>query len=253
MFCKHCGKELAEGQIFCQHCGSRLEAGISQTASDSNRDKTPWEDRETNGFFGGLTKTVKNALFNPSDFFKKMPVTGGLTDPLLFALIIGTVGMIFMSVWELLLRDSMHYFMTPEMRKIAGSSMSAGIASPLGTIIKPFLLILWLFIASGTLHLFLMMVQGAKAGFEATFRVVSYSVSPYVFLAVPFCGPLVTWVWILILTVIGLRDAHEISGGKATAAVLLPILFCCGMIVLLTVLFMGAIASSFGALMQMYQ
>ena len=52
---------------------------------------------------------------------------------------------------------------------------------------------------------------------------------------------------------IGIRDAHETTGGKATAAVLFPFLLCCGMMVLGAFLFMGAIASSFGAMMQMYK
>jgi hypothetical protein len=117
----------------------------------------------------------------------------------------------------------------------------------------PFLLIIWLFIVSGMLHLFLMIVGGARAGFEATFRVVSYSVSPYLLMVIPYCGVLITPLWALSLFMIGIRDAHETTGGKATAAVLFPFLLCCGMMVLAAFLFMGAIASSFGAMMQMYK
>jgi hypothetical protein len=53
--------------------------------------------------------------------------------------------------------------------------------------------------------------------------------------------------------VIGLRDSHETTGGKATAAVLFPFLFCCVMMVLTAVLFMGTLVSSFGAMMHMYK
>ena len=256
MFCQHCGKEIVEGQIFCQHCGTRLVAensSLGVSPPDGGRYKTPWEDRETNGFFSGLFRTVQDVLFSPSAFFKKMPVTGGLTDPLLFAMIIGTVGLMFLSVWHLLLHDSMQSFMTTEMRNAAGGGMPIGIASPLGTLMIPFLLVIWLFVVSGMLHLFLMLVRGEKASFEATFRVVSYSVSPFLFMIIPYCGMLITMLWVLTLAMIGLRDAHETTGGKATAAVLFPFLFCCGMMVLAAVLFMGAIASSFGSMMQMYK
>jgi len=256
VFCQHCGKEIVEGQVFCQHCGMRLVAEdnvLGVTPPDDGRSKTPWEDRATNGFFNGLFKTVKEVLFSSSAFFKKMPVKGGLADPLLFAMIIGTMGLMFLSVWNLLLHDSMESIMTPEMRSAAGRGMSDSIASPLGTLMIPFLLIIWLFVISGMLHLFLMMVRGEKAGFEATFRVASYSVSPFLFMAIPYCGVLLTPVWALTLAMIGLRDAHETTGGKATAAVLFPFLFCCGMMVLAAVLFMGAIASSFGAMMHMYK
>jgi hypothetical protein len=187
-----------------------------------------------------------------SSFLSNASLAKGLAMAVV-GLIIGTVGLMFLSVWDLVLHDSMQSFMTPEMRSAAGRSMPDGIASPFGTIMMPFLLILWLFVVSGMLHLFLMLVHGVKAGFEATFRVVSYSLSPFLIMAIPYCGMMITMPWVLILTVIGLRDAHETTGGKATVAVLFPFLFCCGMMVLAAVLFMGTIAASFGSMMHMYK
>ena len=118
-------------------------------------------------------------------------------------------------------------------------------------IITPFLLILWLFVIAGMLHLFLLLVRGAKAGFEATFRVVSYSVSPFLFMVIPFCGMLITALWAMMVAIIGLREAHETSGGKAAFAVLFPFIFCCGVVIILAMLFMGALVASFGSLTQM--
>lgn len=253
MFCPHCGHEISEGQVFCHQCGFRLVAEGGTGAPDGGRCKTPWENRAANGYFNGLFMTARDVLLRPSDFFKKMAVTGGLTDPLLFAMIIGMVGLLFLSLWDLVLHDSMRSIMTPEMRNAAGRGMSNGIASPFGVVMMPFLLISWIFIVSGMLHLFLMMVRGAKAGFEATFRVISYSVSPFLFMAIPYCGMLLTMLWMLTLAVIGLRDAHETTGGKATVAVFFPFLFCCGAMFLAAVLFMGAIVSSFGAMMHLYK
>jgi len=253
VFCPHCGNEITEDQAFCQQCGSRLIAEGGTGTPAGGRCKTPWEDRTALGYFNGLFRTAKDVLLNPSDFFKKMAVTGGLTDPLLFAMIIGMVGLMFLSIWDLVLHDSMQSFMTPEMRNAAGGSLTNGIGSPLGMVMTPFLLIIWLFIVSGMLHLFLMIVRGAKAGFEATFRVISYSASPFLFMAIPYCGMLITTLWMLTLTVIGLRDAHETTGGKATVAVLFPFLFCCGAMLLAVILFMGAIASSFSDMMHLYK
>lgn len=253
MFCPRCGKERDESQAFCQHCGAPLAAEAGPASAVGGRSKTPWEDRDTTGLINGFFKTVKSALITPADFFRKMRVTGGLTDPLLFAMIVGMVGLMFLSVWNILLHDSMQSFMTPGLKAAAGRGMSNGFTSLVGAAMMPFLLILWLFIVSGMLHLFLLMVRGAKAGFEATFRVVSYSVSPFLFMVIPFCGTVIAMLWVLTLIVIGLRDAHETSGGKATIAVLFPLLFCCGLAALAAVLFMGAVAASFGAMMQMYK
>jgi hypothetical protein len=96
------------------------------------------------------------------------------------------------------------------------------------------------------------MVRGAKAGFEATFRVVGYSTAPFVVMIIPFCGMPVTWLWVITLAIIGLREAHETSGGKAAVAVLFPFILCCGIIAMTISLFMGAVAASFGGMMHWY-
>ena len=112
MFCPHCGKEVTEGQSFCQHCGGSLaaesvQAPVAETTPVSDgRGKTPWEDREARGFFGGLFKSLNETLFRPSEYFRKMSVTGGLTDPLLYALIMGMAGLIFSVLWQISLKGA---------------------------------------------------------------------------------------------------------------------------------------------------
>ncbi len=101
--------------------------------------------------------------------------------------------------------------------------------------------------------MFLMMVKGDRNGFEATFRVVAYGYSANVFLVLPFCGGLLYGVWTIVLYIIGLKEAHETTGGKAAFAVFLPVIVCCGLMAIAMALFMGAVAASFGALSQMQQ
>ncbi len=252
MYCPRCGKEIAESQVFCQYCGLRLVAESGISLSSTERNKTAWESREEIGFFQGLFRTMKDALFTPSDFFKKMPVSGGLTDPLLYALIIGMAGLMVYYFWDMLLYNSMPDFMSSEVRTAAGRSVVEGLRSPYAAVITPFLLIFWLFVLSGALHLFLHLVRGALAGFEATFRVIAYGVSPFVFLIVPFCGMPIAVLWMMTIAIIGLKEAHGTTGGKAAFAVLFPFLFCCGLFIAAMVLFMGAIASSFGSMVHFH-
>ncbi|MFH1230655.1 MAG: YIP1 family protein [Planctomycetota bacterium] len=84
-----------------------------------------------------------------------------------------------------------------------------------------------MFIYSGILHLCLMILGGNKKGFEATFRSIAYSVSPWVFAIVPFCGGVVGYFWAIVTVIIGLKQTHQIPTWKAIVAYFLPMIFCC--------------------------
>ena len=256
MFCPQCGKEVGDDQLFCQHCGAKLrgeEAPADEAVQQpAGREKTAWEDRETRGFFGGLFSTMNDSLFRPSEFFKKMPVTGGLTDPLLYALIVGMVGMMFSYFWQVVTQGAMQNMM-PGMPYGSGQDMLQGVGLALLAFFSPFLIIIGLFVTAGILHLCLMLVKGARTGFETTFRVVSYGYSAYVFLIVPFCGNLLAGVWAIVLYIIGLREAHETTGGKAAFAVFLPVIVCCGLGLLALAVIFGAAAGSLGMILQQMQ
>jgi len=252
MFCPRCGKEIAEDQMFCQHCGAGLAApDPASTTAVVTRSKTPWEDRAGTGFFTGFFKTLKEVLFNPAEFFKNMPVTGGLTDPLLFALITGMLSLMAFYFWKILLLNTMQAFIPSGMKGAAGQYMFHGMGAAVLAFIMPLLIVMGLFISAGLLHLFLMMVNGARAGFEATFRVVAYGYSANLCMMIPFCGGLIAGIWTLVLTIIGLKEAHGTTGGKAVFAVFLPVIVCCGLIMIAMVMIMGAAAVSMSTLMQM--
>ncbi len=85
------------------------------------------------------------------------------------------------------------------------------------------------FIFGGLVHMSLMLVGGAKKTFETTFRVISFSQGSSAPLQlVPCCGGLVALVWCLVANCIGIARTHEIDTGRATLAVLLPVIVCCG-------------------------
>ncbi len=254
MFCPHCGKEIGEGHVFCQHCGMSLaQSEPGPLPTTGGRTKTSWEDRQTTGFFTGILTTLKESLFTPSDFFRKMPVTGGLTNPLLFALIIGMVGAMSFYFWQILLKGIMQNFMPPGIMPPAGQQALQDTSLFFNAFFTPFFIIASIFIFSGILHMFLLLVKGARAGFEATFRVVAYGYSANILFLIPGCGSFIAMIWAIALAIIGLREAHEISGGKAAFAVFFPLLCCAGLFILIAVLFMGAFVASFATMMQMYK
>lgn len=253
MFCPYCGKEVAEDQMFCQHCGAKLrqEAGTAeQTSAQQGRGKTAWEDRQLHGSLRGLITTLNEVLFRPSEFYRKMPVTGGLTEPLLYALIVGMFGLMFSTIWQLATKGAMQN-MIPGMPMGAGHDMLQGTGLVFFAFFSPLLVIIGLFLSAGILHVCLMLVRGATAGFEGTFRVVSYGYSANLFLVLPFCGYPLMIVWSIVLYIIGLKEAHQTTGGKAAFAVFLPVIACTCLVALAVTMLLGAAAASFSTLLQL--
>lgn len=239
MFCPNCGSAVGEHQAFCHACGSKIE---QYSPAGEPREKTAWELRQEQGFFQGLLATMKESLFSPTAFFRKMPVSGGLTDPTLYAMIAGMSGITMLAVWQILYQDSMPMSMP-------GSVKGTGADAAIGAILAPFLIIAHLYLWAGMLHILLVLVRGGQQGYEATFRVVAHSYGAMIFLAVPFFGWPVAAVWTMILAIIGLKEAQGVSGGKAAFAVLFPALVCCAAAALFTMLVFGAIATTFGGIM----
>lgn len=244
MVCQQCGKEISEGQTFCHHCGAPAAGRPRDT-----RMRTPWEDRSGHGFVKGLIRTLKESMFNPTEFFKSMPVTGGLTDPLLYAMIIGMIGTAFSYLWQVIFQATLMSCIPLDMEIVPDYRVFQAMGFAVAAVIMPFMIIIVLFIWSGILHLFLMMAGGAKAGFEATFRAAAYSNGPLILNVIPFCGGVIAWIWSIVLVIIGLREAQKASTGKAVFAVLAPLVLCCGLI-LAGMVMMGLMAAAASGIWQ---
>jgi hypothetical protein len=79
-----------------------------------------------------------------------------------------------------------------------------------------------LFISGSWAHLFVRAFGGRK-GYENTIKAFAYGYTPVLMFGwIPFVGALFS-VWALILDIIGVRQVHGISTGRAIGAVLLSI------------------------------
>jgi hypothetical protein len=194
--------------------------------------QTPWERRNAIGFLSALIETTKQVLSQPAAFFRAMPVTGGLGGPLLYAVIVGYVGLFVSTIYNLVFRSVLMSSLSrmgggSDVERLA-SYMQGGVGLVVNLILGPVYVAILLFVSAGIVHLVLLAMGGAARGFEATFRVAAYSQAASVFNIIPGCGGLVGLVYLLVLLVIGLSEAHAISRGKAAAAVLVPfVLICC--------------------------
>jgi hypothetical protein len=236
MTCPRCGGALPEPpERFCPHCGAELEAATPPEpllTRPQPPPRTPWEDRGRIGFVPALVETTQKVLTGPSEFFSSMPVTGGIGGPLLYGILIGTLGVVVAALY----REVFQALVGSTFAGLGGSGelqrvmpfVMGGAGLVLQVALAPIFVILGLFVVAVIVHLFLLLLGGARRGFEATFRVMCYSEAAAVINVIPLCGGAISGVYYLVLAIIGLAAAHGIGKGTAAAAVLLPmVLLCC--------------------------
>ena len=216
-------------------------ATIAPTAGSTSapRSGLPWDERATKGFFSAFIETLQMVLTRPGEAFTLMRREGGLGEPMLYAVIGGSVGAIASFLFSLGFQ-SLGLF--GDRNNAFAVMAGMGIGSIIFIIFVPLFVVIGLFIGAGVVHVCLMIVGGAKQPFETTFRVVAFthgSTGPLQM--VPVCGGMIAGVWALVLNCIGLAKAHETETGRAVLAVLLPLIVCCGGAVLIAIMF-GAFA-----------
>ncbi len=200
------------------------------------------------GFVNALIETTKAVLTAPTAFFRAMPVTGGIGGPLLYAVVVGWVGILVDAVYRGVFRMVMgsagsSVFSAlgdrPEMARFV-EMFSSWVGLVLLVILGPVAIVIGAFIGAAITHLFLLLLGGADQGFEATFRVIAYGHAARIVTIVPFCGGTVALFWSLAIHIIGLAEAQRIPVWKSAVAVLLPgVLFCCCCLGSLALMFGG--------------
>lgn len=207
-----------EAEPFSEQGSTGQETVSPEGQGVSRESYCPWEDMENLGFLKAFFATLGEVLFHPTRFYSRMPVDRGLINPLIFALVMGVLGGMFGLVYEFVLNYVVgSLFQTPVFGDLSAPMM---IGSAVGL---PILTLVGVFVATAVLHVCLMIVRGNRNGFEATFRVTGYAMSTQIFGAIPILGGLVGGIWTLVLYVIGLRESHGISTGRAAMAVFLPL------------------------------
>jgi hypothetical protein len=256
MYCPACGSSFPDDPTrdHCPTCNAPLPAAASPGGGGAYPPGSPagipWESRATLGFFPALFASLRRCLFEPAAFYEAMPKRENLGSALGYAVILGWIGIIGGVFWGIALEGFQLALLQQLGIEAPENQMSPQIQLmiQLGfAVLAPLFILIGLFIWSGILHLCLLLVGGAKEGFETTVRVYSYalgSTSPFQWL--PICGGLIGWVWSLVLQIIGLSRAHGISGGRAAVAVLLPLALCCLCVGGGILLFAGTMASLFG-------
>lgn len=235
------------GEQACPFCGAqvRIEGpaagpapqvvapGMGQAYDDAGPQDAPApadNPAASGGFVTAFIETWKKSVFDPIPFFGRLTPGPGFGGALTYAALCLLVGSVFLGANSALMMAVQFKTMSadpnlaralsdPDVARIFKPLLDMGPAAMIGLIVMQVVLCVpMLFLQAGIWHLGLMLVGGAKNGFNATFRAIAYAQGPILFGVVPFCGAYAATFWVLVLVVIGLAKVHRITYGRAIGA-----------------------------------
>jgi hypothetical protein len=204
---------------------SPAEAYLSQTgfAAAGQRPGLPWEVEEPGVM--SWWKTAQMCLTDASHAFRLMRQEGGIGSPLLYAalgLLLGFVGQTIWRIPLLLLEIGGGGGNNGWPQGVNGALWEVGISAVISLGIATF----GLFFFAALYHACLLALGGARHGYETTYRVVAFTHGSIAWLqVVPCVGGCIVLVMLYICLINGLAAAQETTGGKAAAAVFIPLGF----------------------------
>ncbi|SPD73435.1 conserved membrane hypothetical protein [uncultured Desulfobacterium sp.] len=149
-----------------------------------------------------VVKDMISVITNPVAFYKQMPKTGGLVNPLIFMAAMGIAGaiiQIFLSFFHV------------------GMAGSFGMALAY-IIIMPIMVAIFGFIAAAILML-IWKVMGSNENYETAFRCAAYAsaISPITGLlnAIPYIGAIIGLAWMTYLLVTASVEVHGLQAKTA--------------------------------------
>ena len=180
-----------------------------------------------------FVSTVRTLVLNPVGFFRGIAREGNFLNPLLFAVICALISGILGGI--------INFFITLASGN-QGRGFGGALASLIGSILlTPIFTAIGLLVGAVIYHLLvLLFVRPANAGFEATFRVVSYISVTQLVSWIPIIGPIIAFAYGVVLSILGIREVHSTSTGRAALVVLIPV----AVILLLVVVLIALIGAA---------
>lgn len=197
----------------------------------------PWENPEL-ASLPALGLTLWQLLTRPRRFFHRLSWDGDLGDPLGFALVLGSLGLLASLSWHLLqVGPGSNPLLNNLLGKVLGDEpellVLAGVLLGL-----PLVVAAEQYFSSFCLYAAGRLFEPAFT-FRRAFRILAYAHAALVFSLLPWVGGLASGAYSLILVLTGLQTTGFYSWGRS-AAVLLVSLFLQSLLLLLAFLLAGA-------------
>jgi hypothetical protein len=198
--------------------------------------RTSGGDYDLSNPLESFADVVRRVVLQPVGFFAGLPRRGSLLNPLVFALICTEIAAILGGILSLAGAGGAfvtgYGFQVPENQAL-GEFIGSVVFAPIGGAFG-------VFVVAGIAHLLVRLVVGAtNAGFGATFRVAAYTSVTSLVSWIPFVGGLLA-LYGIYLAVVGIREMHNTTTGKALVVVVLPVIVIV-VLALLGLLVAGAI------------
>lgn len=208
------------------------------TGSDQAYQPPPWEKRDQLGFVQAVWLTWKSSIMTPNAFFRRLDPNGPTKDAFLYGWLLSSAGGLLQIPFLILNLLQTRTQLSELMRTM--NDLPAPVKAVFELFnLSPLVLALTIgasaivlfplsvLFSTALAHLGVRMVGGTSQPFGTTLRVLCYAIAPNVLTGVPVIGGFVAF-YTLALEVIGLREAHRITVGRAIVAVAWPVvLFCC--------------------------
>lgn len=160
----------------------------------------------------------KESVFAPRRFFPQLGREQQLAPSLWYYIALGLIVSGVGLFWQMVFPAAQPSYLLARMSGAAVEQMN-----PLQDfLLAPLVLVLSLFLTAGVVHVMLLIMGGAKNGFPTTVRVFCHAYSPQIAVIIPFVGGVIGGLWMLVVAVIGVREAHGTTSARAAIAVLLP-------------------------------
>ncbi len=227
--CPHCDQSyygtdarghLVPRQFNCVHCGQSIDMDemVLRPADNIDEEYTaveqnPWLNRRKKGAFKSWFKTIVMAMASPGRLMQITPYNSSLSQALWFACL---SQLVYMFVAALPMTICM--FVIIPMSGFAG--LGVGLFLP---VVAIFLFLVNLFIWSLITHGVLLISRRPPAAIRETHIAFCYSSGANALLAVPCIGwyfGWLAWIWWMVSAIIMIHRRHQVSGLKASLAVL---------------------------------
>jgi hypothetical protein len=179
-----------------------------------HRSPVPWEDPELS-ILAGFFRTLREVLFRPGEFFENLGEEGW-AEPLAFALIVSSIGLLAAFFWQFLIlapaggNPGDAAGLSPSLGLSPGWLMALMAGSPVLALVN--------LGVGGICWWGSVALVGAGRDFTPAWRIFCYAQGGMALGVIPFFGMLVAGIWILALLYGGMKRVYGISAGVSLGA-----------------------------------